>query len=195
MKQKLLVILLLIFTIKTFSQDSKLSVEAHYPIPLGDNFIGESYKGVIDVGAKYRFSHLTFVNIGTSLNGGVLRNNTNVNNELINSNFRIMSYMVQPRIFAELDSPSIRKLHPFIGLGYTFMIFDASGTNNGVDVSALNETRSGINVNLGVAYDITEKLSIQVQYDFVRLRINGEVLDIAYNKNVAVLKIGLGYRL
>ncbi|MEM9650162.1 MAG: outer membrane beta-barrel protein, partial [Bacteroidota bacterium] len=83
----------------------------------------------------------------------------------------------------------------FIGLGYTFMRFDASGTHNGVDVSDLDETRSGININLGLAYDINEKLSIQVQYDFVRLGVNDEVLDSAFNKNVTILKIGLGYRL
>ena len=195
MKQKWLVTLLLIFTIKSFSQDSKFSIEAHYPIPLGDNFIGESYKGIIDVGARYRFSHLTFVNIGASLNGGVLRNDTNINDGFVDLDVRVISYMIQPRIFAELDLASITTLHPFIGLGYTFMIFDASGAHNGVDVSALDETRSGINVNLGVAYDINEKLSIQVQYDFVRLGVNGEVLDSAFNKNVTLLKIGLGYRL
>ena len=193
MKQKFLLILLLIFSIKSFSQDSKFSLELNYPIPIDNNFVGENYNGIIDIGADYRIANLNPVNIGISLNGGVLVNNSNQNNGF--QNFKVTSYVVQPRIFGELDLESIDKFHPTIGLGYTIMVFNASGTNNGFDVSDASDTRSGFNFNFGLAYDITEKLFVQAQYDFVKLGVDNDVPDIKFNTNVNILKIGLGYRL
>lgn len=193
MKQKLLVILLLIFTIKSFSQDSKFSLELNYPIPIDKNFVGENYSGIVDFGADYRFASLSPVNIGVSLNGGVLVNNSNQNNGF--QDFKVTSYIIQPRIFGELDMEAIEKFHPTVGLGYTIMIFQASGTNNGFDVSGGSDTLSGINFNFGLAYDITEKLFAQIQYDFVKLVVDNDVPDTKFNTNVNILKIGLGYRL
>jgi opacity protein-like surface antigen len=193
MKQKLLLSLLLIFSIKSFSQDSKFSLELNYPIPIDKNFVGENYTGIIDLGAKFRFADLNLINIGASFNGGLLVNNTNKNNGPLN--VTVNSYLVQPRIYAELDLEAIKKFHPAIGLGYTFMIFDASGTNNGIDVSSASETESGLNLNLGIAYDITNRLFAQVQYDYIKIKVDNGVPDMTYNTNVNILKIGLGYRL
>jgi opacity protein-like surface antigen len=193
MKQKLLFALLLILSIKSFSQDSKLSVEMHYPILIDQNFIGKNYNGIIDVGAKYRFSEITNINIGASINGGILVNNTNDNNG--NQDFTVKSYLIQPKIFAELKIESISKLHPFVGFGYSFMVFDASGTNNGFDVSGSNETESGINANFGIAYDITKKIFIDIQYDYVKLKVDKETPNTTFNTNVNLLKVGLGFRI
>ncbi|MFT6844683.1 MAG: opacity protein-like surface antigen [Flavobacteriales bacterium] len=193
MKQKFLLTLLLIFSIKSFSQDSKFSLELNYPITIDNNFVGENYNGIIDIGADYRIANLNPVNIGISLNGGVLVNNSNQNNGFLN--FKVTSYVIQPRIFGELDLKSIDKFHPTVGLGYTIMVFNASGTNNGFDVSDASGTQSGFNFNFGLAYDITEKLFVQAQYDFVKLGVDNDVLDIKFNTNVNILKIGLGYRL
>ncbi len=193
MNKKLLLALLLTLTIKAFSQDSKFSIEANYPLPIDDNFIGKNYTGIIDIGVKYRFFDLNIINIGASFNGGVLLNNSNQNNGL--QDFKVTSYSIQPKVFVELDMESIPKFHPFVGLGYTLMIFDPSGTNNGFDVSGESDTQSGINANLGIAYDITEKLFAQIQYDFVKLGVENEVPDIKFNRNVNILKIGLGFRL
>jgi len=185
--------LLLIFSIKLFSQDSKFSLELNYPIPIDNNFIGENYNGIIDIGADYRIANLNPVNLGISLNSGVLVNNSNQNNGF--QNFKVTSYVIQPRIFGELDLESIDKLHPSVGLGYTIMVFDASGTNNGFDVSDASDTQSGFNFNFGLAYDVTEKLFVQAQYDFVKLGVDNDVPDTKFNTNVNILKIGLGYRL
>ncbi len=193
MKQKFLLTLLLIFSIKSFSQDSKFSLELNYPIPIDNNFVGENYNGIIDIGADYRIANLNLVNIGISLNGGVLMNNSNQNNSF--QNFKVTSYVIQPRIFGELDLESIDKFHPTVGLGYTIMVFNASGTYNGFDVSDASDTQSGFNFNFGLAYDITEKLFVQAQYDFVKLGVDNDVPDIKFNTNVNILKIGLGYRL
>ena len=193
MKQKLLFALLLILSIKSFSQDSKLSVEMHYPILIDQNFIGKNYNSIIDVGAKYRFSEITNINIGASINGGILVNNTNDNNG--NQDFTVKSYLIQPKIFAELKIESISKLHPFVGFGYSFMVFDASGTNNGFDVSGSNETESGINANFGIAYDITKKIFIDIQYDYVKLKVDKETPNTTFNTNINLLKVGLGFRI
>lgn len=193
MKQKLLLTLLLILTIKTFSQDSKFSLELNYPIPIDKNFVGENYSGIIDLGAKYRFVNLNPINIGVSFNGGIVVNNSNQNNGF--QHFKVTSYVIQPRIFGELNLESIKKVRPTVGLGYTIMVFEASGTNNGFDVSDASDTSSGFNFNFGLAYDITEKLFAQVQYDFIKLGVDNDVPDMKYNTNVNILKIGLGYRL
>jgi opacity protein-like surface antigen len=193
MKQKLLLTLLLIFSIKSFSQDSKFSFELNYPIPIDNNFIGKNYNGIIDVGVDYRIANLNPVNIGISLNGGILTNNSNQNKAF--QNFKVTSYVIQPRIFGELDLESIDKFHPSVGLGYTIMVFDASGINNGLDVSDANDTQSGFNFNFGLAYGITEKLFVQVQYDFIKLGVDNDASDMKFNTNVNILKIGLGYRL
>ncbi|NRT15763.1 opacity protein-like surface antigen [Flavobacterium sp. 28A] len=193
MKQKLLLALLLILSIKSFSQDSKLSVEMHYPIPIDQNFIGKNYNGIIDFGAKYRFSEITNINIGASINGGILVNNTNDNSG--NQDFTIKSYLIQPRFFAELKIESISKLRPFVGFGYSFMIFDASGTNNGFDVSGSNDTEGGINANFGISYDITKKIFIDIQYDYVKLKVDKETPNTTFNTNVNLLKVGLGFRI
>ncbi len=75
------------------------------------------------------------------------------------------------------------------------MVFDASGTNNGFDVSGLSKTDSGINANFGVAYDITTKIFIGIQYDYVKLNVAEETLNTTFNTNVNLLKIGLGFRI
>lgn len=193
MKQNLLLTLLFILSMKSFSQDSKLSLEMHYPLTMGQNFISKNYDGIIDVGGKFRFSELKNINIGASLNGGILSNNTNDNNG--NQDFRVKSYLIQPRIFSELKIESVPKIRPFVGIGYTFMVFKATGTNNGFDVSASNSTESGINANFGVAYDITSKIFLDLQFDYVKLNVDNEVPKTAFNTNVNLLKVGLGLRL
>ncbi|MBP0903602.1 outer membrane protein [Mariniflexile gromovii] len=193
MIQKSLLVLLLFFSIKSFSQNSKFSLELNYPIPIDKNFVGENYSGIIDLGAKFRFAELNILKLGASLNSGILVNDSRPNNEF--QDFKITAYLIQPRIFAELDMESIKSFHPFIGLGYTFIIFDAKGTQNGFDISGGSQTQSGLNINLGIAYNITDKLFAQVQYDYVKISLENEIPDIKYNTNVNILKIGLGYRL
>lgn len=188
-----IVVMLLISSIKSFSQDSKFSIELNYPILIDDNFIGENYNGIIDVGIGYDITNLNSINLGISVNGGVLVNNSNQNNGL--QDFKITSYVVQPRVFGELNLESLDKFHPSVGLGYTVMAFSASGTNNGFDVSDQSDTQSGFNFNFGIAYDINDRLVAKAQYDFVKLGVDSNVPDIKFNTNVNILKIGLGYKL
>ncbi|NAS32836.1 outer membrane beta-barrel protein [Flavobacteriaceae bacterium R38] len=190
--KKTFLALLLIFTVKSFSQDSKLSLELNYPIPVDNNFLGENYTGVIDFGVKFRFVDLNPVNLGVALNGGILVDNDNLSNEFVNSNITI--YTVQPKLFAELDLEALKRFHPTIGLGYSFLIFDGLASISDFGLFELNDTRNGFNFNLGVAYDITDRLFAQVQYDFIRLDVDDDVPDTKFNTNINILKIGIGYR-
>ncbi len=192
MKQYLLFGFLLIFTFSTFSQNSKFSIEANYPITIDNNFLGDDSYGIVDLGLKYRFAELNPIKIGVSLNGGVLIDNSNQNNSP--QDFLVTTYIIQPKVFAELNVESVEKLHPFLGLGYTFMNFQLSGSNNGMNVSGESENLSGFGFNFGVAYDISNKIFVQVQYDFTKLNVD-DVPDIKFNTNVNLLKIGIGLKI
>jgi len=195
MKQTFLLALLLIITTKSFSQDSKFSLELNFPVPMDENFVGKNYNGIIDFGLKYRFTNLDFLNIGTSFNASILKN---VKDDEFQP-FEVTAFAIQPKLFTELNSETISKCHPSIGIGYTFIIFNASGVA-GFDPEHPNssnssKTESGINLNFGFAYDINNKLFAQVQYDFVKINVDRNIPDIKYNTNVNILKIGLGYQL
>ncbi|AWG21190.1 hypothetical protein FFWV33_06390 [Flavobacterium faecale] len=194
MKQKLFLALVLLFTVNTFSQESKISLEANYPIAIGGNFVSEFYKGIIDIGAKYRIAETTNFSFGASINGGVLTNNTNKNKG--ERDFKVTNYTIQPRLFTEIKIKSLTKLHPAIGLGYTFMIFKSTGINNGFDLSKEDSIKkNGINANLGLSYDITNKLFTTIQYDYVKLSSKESVPSTAFNTSISFLKIGIGVRL
>ena len=97
-------------------------------------------------------------------------------------------------MFAELDIASIEKIHPFLGIGYTFINFQLSGSNNGMDVSGESDNLNGFGLNFGIIYDLTNKVFIQAQYDFTKLNID-DVPDIEFNANVNLLKVGIGFRI
>ena len=194
MRQKLLLTFLLIFTIKAFSQDSKFSIELNYPIPIDDNLIGRNYNGIVDAGIKYRFVNLDYMNVGVSFNAGMYKNSKNDRVQP----FDVTSYIFSPRIYSEFKIKSISKLRPYVGLGYSILKFKADvdrfNSQNNLSISS-SESENGINLNFGIAYDLTNQLFAQIQYDFIKIGVNSEIPDIKYNTNINILKIGLGYRL
>ncbi|MES2853869.1 MAG: hypothetical protein V4698_13235, partial [Bacteroidota bacterium] len=116
MRLRLTVILLMFFTIKSFSQDSKFSIDANYPIAIGNNFLGQNYNGLVDLGAKYKFSDNKIVDIGASINFGFFQN-TKSGATALNQLFDVKVFPIQARIFAEFNIQNLKKLHPQIGLG------------------------------------------------------------------------------
>ena len=191
MKRKTLVVLVLLFCVSVHSQDSKFNLEANYPIATDDNFIGRNFNGFIDVGLKYRISNLEFLNFGVSLNTSVFRNTK----EDRVQPFDVTMLVIQPRLFLELNSELYRKFHPSLGVGYSIVHANARNIDSFNTPTNSGETQSGINLNLGVAFDINDNLFAQVQYDFVKIKVDNNIPDIKYNTNVNILKIGLGYRL
>ncbi|GAA3631954.1 outer membrane beta-barrel protein [Flavivirga jejuensis] len=196
MKQKLLLTFLLIFTIKSFSQDSRFSIEANFPIPIGDNFLGENYKGTVDFGAKYRFLQNDILNLGISINFGFVQNTKSGATDL-NQLFDVKIFPIQPRIFAEFNIPNLESLHPQIGLGYSILIYNAKA--DGINTSNLpadvDDNESGFNFNVGLSYDLSNKFFLQVQYDFMKIGVENGVPDISYNTNINIIKFGIGYRI
>lgn len=191
--KKTLLILLLNLNFAIFSQESKLSIELNYPIPADNNFIGKNYTGIVDIGGKYKIIHKNILDFGIALNAGLLT----YNNSKINSsqNYKIYAYPIQPKIFCEFNIKNIKRLHPYTSLGYSFIIFKATGTNNGFDISDLNDTQAGINLNFGLSYDITSKLFVNGQFDFTKLQEENGIPNTTFNTNVNLVKFGIGLRL
>lgn len=108
-------------------------------------------------------------------------------------------FYVQPRVFTELQ---LRRFRPSLGIGYSIWNEDIEADLNGDNFVPFdyNDTNGGLNVNLGVSYDVTKSLFIKAQYDFTRLNIKnsfeqgGETFDFERNENVDVIKFGVGLR-
>ena len=197
MKQKLFYTLLFITSIHAFSQETKFTIEANYPFTIGENFIGKNYDGIADAGFKYSFTDAKLVNLGLSVNGSLLNYNFKVHDDFAEPfDYKVNAYFIQPRIFAELVVASIDMFHPSVSLGYSFILFNVVGPDP-LDFSneTAKDSQSGINLNVAVAYDLTEKIFIQLQYDFIKLGTANDIPNTAYNTNVDLVKIGLGYRI
>lgn len=191
MKKIYFALLTISFFMNTYAQEKRISFELNYPFPIGNNFIGKNYSGIIDAGCKYRFINTDLMRAGASLNGGILK----YKNDTAPQNFTMTNYVVQPRLFAEFNFVKIPKFHPSLGLGYSFMIFNANGTSNGFDISNYNDTQGGFNINTGILYDLNDRFFVQMQYDFVKLSVKSGIPDTAYNSNVNLLKMGVGIRI
>lgn len=197
MIRNFLILLICALSINAFSQNSNFSIEANYPFPMGENFIGKNYDGFADVGIEYQFKNYQTVILGASFNTSLLNYNFKIQDEFADLyDYKVKAYVIQPRIKAGLDIPSIEKFHPSMGLGYSIIFFNISGPDP-LDFSNESETdtQSGININLAGAYDLSEKIFFKFQYDFVKLGNDNDIPDTPYNSNIHLLKVGLGLRL
>ncbi len=174
-----------------YSQESKFSMELNYPITLGNNFIAEEYRGVIDLGLKYTFKEISVFQFGVSFHTATLLNRPDFDNQ--RPALKTSVYCIQPRAFIALATENLKTLTPAIGIGYTVAFFDLSGGSETVNLANPNQTRNGFNLNFGIAYHITDHLFIQSQYDFIVLNTDNEA-NISYNKNIQLLNLGIGYR-
>lgn len=194
-KYSLLLIFILIFTAHSFSQCSRLNVELSHPISHEDNFIEEHFNGFIDLGVKYRFVRSNILNLGVSVNGGVFNNSKKNNDEPLD----IAANIIQPRIFTEFNIQALPFFHPSIGVGYTYLTFNASGINSlnpdyPEDLN-LKTTNSGLNLNLAIAFDITNRFFLQAQYDLVYSDSVSQTPYMTSNDRLHFFKVGIGYRI
>ncbi len=183
----------IIFIVFTFtalnsvlSQQKRFSVEVNYPLPIGSNFIGESYDGIIDAGFRYRIKTLKIVNFGFGLNGSYLK----LEDHPHPSVHSVDNIIIQPKLFGEFTIPKVNKLHPHIGMGYSFLRFKVNSYEEGIE----GEANSGFNLNMGISYYIFERTLIQIQYDFIKLSAEEGIPSTSYNTNVSILKFGIGMR-
>ncbi|WP_417369110.1 outer membrane beta-barrel protein [Gelidibacter japonicus] len=183
MKQKLLLTILLIFSINSFSQDSKFSIELSYPILVnekGNDLEFIDFNGIIDLGVKYNLTENKKVDFGVGINTTLLK--FKVDDVFVK--FTRSHYIFQPKIFGKINLIENEKLALITGLGYSF---DFNSTEN-----ENSKTYSGISFNAGLRYLLTEKIFFHIQYDFIMY--NKEEL-VYYNKNLSLIKIGIGVKL
>ena len=194
MKTKITVVLFLLFTINLFSQDSKFSIEANFPILIDNNHYGENYNGIIDLGLKYRISNFGFMDLGFALNTSLFNTNYKISSDITTFEIKENILFIRPKVFSEIIIKSNEKIHPTIGLGYTFIESKVSANSSDFPNESESYSDNGLNLYLGIAYDITNKIFIQAQYDYIKKKVSKEIPDYKYYSNINFLNIGLGYR-
>ena len=202
MKFKILSLLILCSWLSN-AQTTKFSIEASYPLPVDKNFVGNQFKGIADLGIKYRIKNLQVINIGISLNGSMLTYSDigyiSEYNEI--RSFKTTLYTVQPRAYAELNLKKFIKLHPLVGIGYSFLFANTDSKSTvleQVNTFSINpETnKSGININVGLTYDIFTKVYLFTSFDYIALtNLKPGVPSDTYNTKINLLKLGIGIRL
>ncbi|MEO1484168.1 MAG: porin family protein [Bacteroidota bacterium] len=182
----------LLISICATAQDKKWSIEANYPISIGDE-LGNDNPAIIDLGIKYRFTKLGIINIGAGVNAGVFRDNITSVTEPILFDFDETNWLIQPKVFAEIQVPALPKLRPFVSVGYTVITSKFKGDLLEGEGNVDSSTDGGFNVGFGLSYDVTKNFFILVQYDYVRNTIGIDGLpDI--KQDLGYFKIGVGYR-
>ena len=192
-KQKIFIASFFFFSFYAFSQDSELSIELNYPYATRDNFLGNQLNGLVDIGAKYFFSEIAPVSLGASMNAALFHFQSNGNTMF--TDYKITSFLIQPRFVSQVQLKNWTDFRPFIGLGYSFLITRVTGTLRAADVSAASNTRSGLNANIGFSLKMTRRLFAQIQYDFIHLAPLEGIEANSFNTNVNLVKVGLGFRL
>ena len=191
MKQKTILLLLISVVSNSFSQNEKFGIEVNYPVFFDNNFIGENYSGIVDLGLSYSFINTSFADFGTSFNTSILKDS----NKGSFSEYDITVFSFQPTIYGEFKIISLDKFHPIARLGYTILSFsDAYDFSTGEELESPS-SRTGFNLGIGIAYRIFNKLFLKAEYDFTKLSQASNFFDSKFNSNVNVLTFGLHYRL
>lgn len=180
-------LIIFLFGLCANGQDAKFSATVGYPIAVGDNFL-EQYSSIIDVGAQYRILKNGIVNLGVSANTSFFTRTTT-----LNTTFKRKLLLVQPRIFGELNLEALSGLRPSLGLGYT--VSSLASKNESDSSLDATESTGAINVNLGMAYDISRKLFAFISYDYLKYTEDFPPnIDNSYFGNASFIKVGVGLR-
>jgi opacity protein-like surface antigen len=133
------------------------------------------------------------VKLGLSINAGFYSDNDNEDNGFDNVDVSIFAF--QPRAFAEFYLEEDSKFRPRLGLGYSSLRFKLNELpQNFSGQLEDSDTRGGFNINLGVGFYFSPKVFAILQYDFIKLSNDTGLPDSAFNQNVNLLKIGVGYQ-
>ncbi len=188
MIRPILCTLLLLSALFANAQDKKWSIEVSYPISVNDAF-ASSNEGTIGVGVKYRLVQSGKITFALSVDGTRFAT-TDINDSDPIQEFKYRDFFFQPRIFAEVPLSQNGKLRLTGGVGWTWLyskggraFFDEFGRVQGGESWA-----NGLNLNVGLIYDITPGIYVQTQYD--QLFLSGD----SGNKNIGLLKLGGGIR-
>ena len=187
-KHLLLAFFLLFIGFTLSAQDKKWSIEINYPLIINDEF-GSSNQGTIGAGIKYRFANLGKFRLGASMDVTWFTT-VNSNDSEPTLEFEYRDVFLQPRIFAELPVISNNRLRLLGGLGWTWSrtalgpaTFDEMGFIQ-LDLDWYN----GLNLNLGLSYDVSSRVFIYTQYDLNLLSGKRK------NRTTGFVKLGGGFR-
>ncbi|MBC9794878.1 outer membrane beta-barrel protein [Sinomicrobium weinanense] len=184
MKQKILLTFLLIFSMKLFAQNSKFSIEASYPILINEKANNRSFidfNGIIDLGVKYNITENRKINFDIGLNTSYLKFKVDDGGTKFTRNH----YIFQPKLFGRTKLFSYPNIDFSLGLGYAFD-FDSTGDN-----AFKSKTYNGVNLNAGLYYPCFKQIFFHVQFDTIFY--NKEL--VYYNKNLSMIKVGVGLKL
>ncbi len=171
------------------AQEKDWSIEINYPFSVGDAF-GSSNQGTIGVGVKHRFATAGKFRLGVSLDASWFAT-TFINDTDPIQELKYRDNFWQPRIFAELPLSQDNKLRLSGGIGWTLLrsvgglaFFDEQG-----QIQGGAEWNSGLNMNIGLSYEVSSRWFVQTQYDFIYFSQANSP-----NRLVGLIKLGAGFR-
>ncbi|WP_088340111.1 outer membrane protein [Robiginitalea sediminis] len=187
MKRYFFLFFLFVFGLMVRAQERDWSVEAYYPVSIGESF-GSSNEGLLGLGVKYRFAEWGKARVGVALDG-VWFATTFINDSDPIQEEKYRDFFLQPRLFAELPLTSSEKLWLTGNLGWSFnrstrdpAFFDTNGRVQGKDLN------NGPSLGLGLRYDFAPRwfLGADTQWIF----LSGD----SPSRTVGLGKIGVGFR-
>jgi hypothetical protein len=187
--KKTLFILLTFYCSSLFSQTQNLTLGLNYPILIGNNFIKKNYTGIIDAEVKYFPYKLKKLKLGITTDIGVLTNNDDFisKSSIDKPNLtHITILFIKPGLNAEME---FGRFVPYAGVGYSFFNFMSKNAPANEDSSS-----DGLNLNFGLKFNLFQHIFLNTNFDYTRFRLEGEALNISYNRDIYSLKAGVGYR-
>ena len=184
-------IILLINTVQT--QEQNWSTTISYPVTVDQNFIGENYTGFIDLGISYCFVSHENLSVATVFNASIFSNNDNLDIASID-NYKAIMFYLEPKLRVIGTLSSLNQVHLYLGLGYSFFMFDISGVNEGLGIIKDGETLTGFSMNTGLQVDVSPRIYFNLEYDFTKVKQRNLVPNTRYNRNVNIIKLGAGLR-
>lgn len=173
-----------------FAQTSDWSLEINYPLVIDQNFVGQNFDGLAELGLSYRLHEDLHYNLSATLHNSLLKDRSQI--EDVITDFNVLLWFVQPRLKADFIFDSLPNVHPYVGVGYSFVRSFTNG-NVGTFFPQGGNTRSGINAIAGVTVDVSSQWYINAGYDFVRLSKVGTIAN-PFLQNINTIKLGAGYR-
>ncbi|WP_053990460.1 outer membrane protein [Mangrovimonas sp. TPBH4] len=191
MKTNYVFLFFLFVSLHIFSQERKSSLEINYPLAFDEGY--REFKGIIDVGYKYRFSEAELFVYGASLTFDYIQGSHRFSNEDLKRNY----YFGHANAFAEMTIPSVERLHPYAAVGFTYLNYDYEylyGYDLLLETRVRKKSAYGFNLKLGVQYDVTNSFFVQTYFHYVRVYSKGEIDNKAFGINYNQLKFGVGFR-
>jgi opacity protein-like surface antigen len=166
------------------------SIEMSYPMVIDNNFVGQNFNGLLDLGLNYNIHEQLNYRISGSLHNSLFKDRTEIIDP--NTDFDYLLWFIQPRVKVDFIFNNLPQVHPYLGIGYSFMVQFTNG-NAATFFPESGSTRSGFNIIGGLTFDIKDHWYANAGYDFVKLSQTGNASN-PYLQNVNVIKIGFGYK-